>query len=211
MKNRHFSIESNGRGIHCSLWEKQLSENLAVILPGMSYPAEGPILFFLKTMYLNRGWDILSVEYRYNENEAFMALEEKEQEDYIDRDGEALLSCLEDFREYSRFCFIGKSLGTLMMRKIPADFRQNSSFIWLTPILSFRGIMTAMTEENRTSSVIIGTHDPYYDEEHVRNLRRNPGCRVLVLDGAGHVLESGKDVLAMVENHRIAMEFLLEE
>ena len=62
-----------GRIIQNIFWsQNDNSRKLALFYPGYRYPADGPLFHFLKLYLLSEGWSVLALEYRYNENPAFL-------------------------------------------------------------------------------------------------------------------------------------------
>src|SRR5215217_6235864 len=49
-------------------------DHLAVLLPGFGYTLDMPLFYYAENLLLERGWDILRVEYAYNERPEFQNL-----------------------------------------------------------------------------------------------------------------------------------------
>ena len=53
-------------------------DQLAVLLPGFGYTLDMPLFYYAQNLLLERGWDVLRVEYAYNTHPEFQTLPEME-------------------------------------------------------------------------------------------------------------------------------------
>ena len=93
--NELFDIHGcDNRIIPAVLWgnTKAPAKKLAILFPGYRYPAEGPLTFYLKILFHTYGFDILSLDYRYHENRAFLALRDEEKDQYFENDQHTIYS-----------------------------------------------------------------------------------------------------------------------
>lgn len=86
----------------------------AVVLPGAGYTAQAPLLHFATDICLQQGYDVLNVNYRYNDS-FYDSFTMEELSDAIRFDVAAIID--EELAEssYEEFSLIGKSLGTIAM------------------------------------------------------------------------------------------------
>jgi pimeloyl-ACP methyl ester carboxylesterase len=83
----------------------------------------------------------------------------------------------------------GKSLGTVQMAELltRGDLSSDTLTIWLTPLLLDPAVAGAIASLTRPALVVIGTDDPHYDAQQLRELSET-GHQTLVLDRANHGL-----------------------
>lgn len=184
------------RFIETTYWqmsEKQ-SDKLAIVLPGYIYPPDAPATFFLKMAFLKHGWDYLTVDYRYNENDKFLALDESGKSEYLLKDQRAIGEYIIDKYKDMSLCLIGKSLGTTGILNIISHTKllsafKNVSFMLLTPTESQREIIPILKKENKCLLYVIGDKDPYYEKELIDTIKNEPRIKYKVIGNAGHVFE----------------------
>ena len=83
----------------------------------------------------------------------------------------------------------GKSLGTVQMAELltRGDLSSDTLTIWLTPLLLDPAVAGTIVSLTRPALVVIGTDDPHYDAQQLRELSET-GHQTLVLDRAHHGL-----------------------
>ncbi len=83
-RNVHRLKSVNERIIQNTFWSNVDNPlNLAVMLPGYRYPSDAPLFHFTKMHFLEKGWAVVTIDYRYNENPEFLKLTNTEQNSYI--------------------------------------------------------------------------------------------------------------------------------
>ena len=197
----------DGRTISSVLWrnkENSGSEKIAVILPGNMYPSEGPITFYLKTLFIKYGYDVFSIDYRYYENKAFLALNDEKKEEYFHKDIEAIFDYLKKEFSGKSIVFIGKSMGTTVLyqmanENIKSEIIQNSAFFWLTPAIRNKEIVDLCLENKLNSYYAIGDKDPYYSPE-IAKIDDTDTFKSMIIPGAGHVFEKDNDLDVSISN-----------
>lgn len=157
------------------------TNRLLVLLPGRGYTSEHPLLYYLRKMGFERGYDVLSVEYGFQVNHTDLV---PENITYLQQDvADAVTPVFE--RGYEHICITGKSLGTPLAAELA---RKNAtdgvSLIQLTPI---GGAMHGLGDI-RTLAVI-GTADSLYSPEIVEAFRESATVRWRVFEGLNHSLE----------------------
>jgi surfactin synthase thioesterase subunit len=165
--------------------EEPRSTRLVVLLPGRGYTTEHPVLYYLRKMAFARGYDVLSVEYGFQANNAELT---PENIPYLQQDVAGAVAPVFE-RGYEHICVAGKSLGTPLAaelaRRIVTD---EVSLIQLTPI---GGAMHGLGEI-RTLAVI-GTSDSLYSPEIVEAFRESRTVHWRVFEGLNHALEYDND------------------
>lgn len=156
------------------------SDRLMVLLPGRGYTIDHPLLFHLRYVALENGWDALPVQYGFQVTGGDFG---PEQLPLVQQDvALAVRPVLE--RGYRHLCVAGKSLGT----PLAVDLAQSAgveavSQVLLTPI---GGVMQAVGDV-RTLAVV-GTHDALYSPDIVRLTESSPHITWRVFDDLDHAL-----------------------
>jgi predicted alpha/beta-hydrolase family hydrolase len=190
------------------------SGHLAVILPGLGYSADRPLLYYPAKLLLEQGADVLLVDYDYRaawqEDRPFP---EKLRRLEADVDG-AVRAALAQ-RVYNRLTLVGKSLGTFgVLHLLEADLPMRpGACIYLTPVLPLQRARAGVMSTAR-HLVVMGTADRYYDEALLVELIDNSAGEVLLVDGADHSLEFPGALLRSLETLAEVMQrirrFLLD-
>ena len=206
------------RFIETTYWqsgEKQ-SDKLAVVLPGYLYPPDAPATFFLKLAFMKHGWDYLTVDYRYNENDKFLALDDAGEAEYLKSDQAMIGEYIIDKYKEKDLCLIGKSLGTTGILNILTHTNllsvfKSASFMLLTPTESQKEILPILKKENRNLLYVIGDKDPYYEEEIINSLKNVATIKLKVVENSGHVFEDrDNNIVKSVENIKDLTSFVEE-
>lgn len=208
----------DGRIIRNTLWTPTLADGekpkgTAVFLPGYQYPPEAPLFFYLQGVFIDQGWAVLSVDYRYNENEKFSGLGTTEKAEYLRRDADSIFAGLVDVLGNGNACFTAKSLGTTLLFHMASKhveyFKGDQvQCLWLTPAGENERIEKLLTDNPLRSGYVIGTGDPWYDVKSVKTLAVLDHVRLLIQDGSGHALEKKGDILQSICNLEEAVSFL---
>ncbi len=190
-------------------WRQPSSDRVAIVLPGYGYSADMPVLYYPGRAALERGADLLQVQYAYNLNAAYRQQTDEEQMRWLVEDSQA--ACREVFsrREYRRVTLIGKSLGTMAMaRLLPADPGfDHAACVWLTPVLSDPQVERLILSSDRKSLLVIGTADSFYHPEMIAQIQRKENTQVMVIPDADHSLEIKGDIVRSIK----IMEKLVEQ
>jgi hypothetical protein len=210
-----FSLAGHdGRTIPATYWQNSetKAEKLAVIFPGYRYPADGPLTFYLKLLFDKQCCDILTIDYRYNENRDFLALNDNNKDRYFENDQYAIYDFIKKTYPGKSLVFIGKSLGTsavfeIAKKHISDPFIRNSVYIWLTPAVKNREIIELCLSHRLKSFYLIGDSDPFFDGNLLEDLPADT-FRIKIIPGAGHILESGTELPASIDNLKAAVAWI---
>lgn len=165
-------------------WSKQ-GETLLVMLPGLGYTNQMPLMFYLQEMAINRGCDILQVNYDYRG-----VPRETSAADWAARmmgDVTPVIDAALAKHEYKHVVLAGKSIGTRVMTTMLArGFNKTTAYIWLTPLLVVDQIRDTMM--NHGPSVAV-----FGDKDYaVANVNLTPisqaGVPMLIVPDADHGL-----------------------
>lgn len=177
------------------LWQDRQARQVGIVLPGVGYTCQMPLLYYASQSMLTSGMDVLWVEYNYLRRPDYRLLSGAEQNEWFFTDVTAACRMVLDQRSYRGVILVGKSMGTRAMAHLIAN---ESGFdecrdIWLTPVIRDPTVREQLNGR-RHALVMIGTADPYYDSNYLAGLRANTQSEVVVVEGADHSLESRGDV-----------------
>ncbi len=178
------------------------TDHLALVLPGFGYTCDMPLLYYTVGHLLDRGADVLQVEYDYRGRADYRALDADARLRWLLADVIAAWRAVLAQRRYRRFTPIGLSLGT---RALPAllgaePCLQGARTIWFSPVWHEEAVGAHLRRAAHPALVVIGTADPAYDEGLVAALRAGDDCTVLVVPDADHGgLEVPGDVVRSVQ------------
>jgi hypothetical protein len=153
----------------------------AVVLPGVRYFSQAPLLWFAREAAQARGWSVLELSERAPaDQEPFAWMR--------DRAERAL-----DAADAGTIAVIGKSLGSaaaplVAERALPA--------VWLTPLLVRAEVVGALSAATAPALLVGSTADPTWaDGEQPRG----SAIEVVEFDGLDHSLQVERDPLASLD------------
>ena len=176
--------------------------HLALILPGLNYTCDMPLLYFATQVMLEAGADVVQVKYDYirtrSVSAAFALTERfgKLKEDVISVAQIALQQ-----RSYKHLTVIGKSLGTLAIpHLLEADLSlRPQTCVYLTPILNELVPKRDLIQTCPRNLFVIGTSDRYYDPGSISHMISPQADNFMIIDGVNHSLEYPEDSLHSLE------------
>lgn len=187
------------------LRQRQETEHLGILLPGLAYGCDRPLLYYSGRLLDELGADVLRLEAAY----ALAAppasgMVSPELVRRVQTDATAVCRTALAKRTYRRLTLVGKSLGTLAMAALLglSGLPETREAVWLTPVLGalLEGHQLAPLAASRARSLVaIGTGDPFYDEARLAQWRTATGAEEVVVVGADHALEIPGDVVASVQ------------
>jgi hypothetical protein len=188
--------------------QEQETRQLAIVLPGQGYTAHMPVLYYPTRLLVNRGADVLCVEYDYYRKPAFGKASGIERSQWLFADAAAALEAGLAQRAYEQIVLIGKSLGTLAMgHLITTDARlAQASCIWLTPLVRDETLRQQIAQAKPRSLFVIGTADSHYDAAGFAEVVEATQGQSLVIKDANHGLE----VVGSVSESLCALEQVLQ-
>lgn len=197
---------------HAFLRQETETRHLAVMLPGIAYTCDHPLLYYPARLLLDSGADVLRVEYAYNKNPAYKGLAPAEQGAWLDADVTAAYRAALTQRAYERMTLVGKSLGTLAMSHLltSEEGLAAATAAWLTPLLRFEQPRSQIARWGRggRSLFAIGSADPYYDAAGLAEVEQATDGESIVIEGADHSLEIPGDMARSLEALRRVMQAL---
>ncbi len=166
--------------------QEEQSEKLAIIFPGIGYTCHMPLLYYTAEILLQKGFDVLLIEYNYN-NGDFGLLSEEKKLQWLNFDADAAYNSIMNNSYYKRVVLVGKSLGSFALARLNEQHGIRNS-IWLTPSLQRDHLYKVMRKHARDGLFVIGTEDPAYQKEKVDELKKSGGS-LLVVPDANHSME----------------------
>ena len=145
----------------------------AVVLPGIRYFSQAPLLWFAREVAQAQGWSVVEVDERAPADEEPFA--------WMRGQAERALGAASGA---GTVVVIGKSLGTV------AATIHDGPAVWLTPLLDRPDIVEALTATRAPTLLVGSPDDPTWGDGTVPD---NPALDVLELPGLDHSLQVGAD------------------
>ncbi len=179
-------------------WQEEKTDHLALILPGLNYTCDMPLLYYSAQLLVADGADVLQVKYDYTQNPQGKPVPLQEKVAQLEKDVIDITKVALEQRKYEYLTIIAKSLGTLAVPALlKTDFSaQVKTCVYLTPILKELVSQKSLIQSYSKNLFVIGTSDPYYDPELIRELINAQGDNFMIIDGVNHSLEFPGDPLA---------------
>lgn len=164
------------------------STTLAVLLPGQYYTCDMPLFYYAERLLVDRGWDVLRVQYDYRQLDDSTGMEE--QLERLSIDSRAAVDAGLAESRYQRVVLVGKSLGTIAMSHLlPTLAAADIWLVWLTPLLKRPDVLEYVASGTTRSLVVIGSEDSHFDPDVVDGLASDCRCATLLIDGGEHSLD----------------------
>ncbi|RSD25510.1 alpha/beta hydrolase [Mesobacillus subterraneus] len=178
--------------------EKQ-SRGLAVMMPGRGYTVQGPLFHYSTGIYLNKGYDVLHINYDYT-TEQSESLSLDEQIKQISVDVNTVLNQVLTDSQYTDYALIGKSLGTIALASL-ADRQEfyDAKYIWLTPLLQLDLVFEKMLSSNQKGLCIIGDQDSCFIQEKYEKLTSKKTMSSMLVPGTEHSLNYADDPVGSID------------
>jgi len=151
----------------------------AVILPGIRYFSQAPLLWFAREAAQAGGWSVVEVDER--------APRDREPFEWMRGQAER---ALEAASGAERIVVIGKSLGSVAATLV------SGPAIWLTPLLNQPEVAGAIGSATAPTLLVGSTADPTWAGGAVPE---NASIEVLELEGLDHSLQLTGDPIASVD------------
>jgi len=183
------------------------SSSLGVILPGVAYTSAMPLLYYAERLLIERGSDVLTVDYDYRSMSRTASRPELEERLFMDTFQSLSVACGQ--HSYSSVLLVGKSLGTMAMAHLLESQRWPIiATAWLTPILRREDVCHQLTTMSHRAFVAIGTDDGEYDEQLLHELEQRHSVDVCTIENANHSIDIVGDVPGSVAAVRTVMQRL---
>ncbi len=159
-----------------------------------------PLFYYAENLLLDRGWDVLRVEYAYNKHPEYQTLSAPERHQWLLADATAAWRVALGQRSYERVVLIGKSLGTLAMGHLlttPAP-PPTLGAAWLTPLFGEERLRQQIRQYGGPSLFVIGTADPHFDPVVLEEMQVATIGEAVVVRNADHGMDIPGDPIASV-------------
>jgi pimeloyl-ACP methyl ester carboxylesterase len=137
------------------------SKRLMVLLPGLGYFVDAPLMYYLREIAWQHGDDVLSLKYGF---QAAQSEYEPEHQGAITVESQQAIEAALAHGGYEELFLVGKSLGTPLAAIFANHFAQAKKAILLTPIQNSHKLI-----EKTDTLAIIGTGDSRYSPELVQD------------------------------------------
>jgi hypothetical protein len=170
------------------------SGKLALILPGLRYTCDKPLLYYTTEVLLNRGFDVLQLWADYATPD-FQDLTQAEQSRALFEDSSALLRAGNNAGSYELLLLAGKSIGTLTMTLLLTQDQGllSTTTIWLTPLLYLPPVSQVIKDLQGPAFIAGSDADPTFDLEVLSQVMDSPHISSLVVKDGDHSLEVSGD------------------
>ncbi len=180
-------------------------KGLAVILPGIGYHKDKPLLYYASKMMRSKGYEIVSIDYDHMPKNIKGDAEQmkKAAEIAYEQTEKQLENVI--FSEYEDVVFIAKSIGTVASAKFIDDRKIAAGQIWYTPVTATLSIPA--------DDVIafIGDADPWSDGEKLKDIAKEKGILMFSYSDCNHSLECGdaeRDIEIIADVMKKTREYL---
>ncbi|TMU84364.1 alpha/beta hydrolase [Bacillus sp. BHET2] len=184
------------------------AEGIAILLPGLGYTVQAPLLHYSTGIYLNKGFDVLHINYQYTTRD-YEGLSVEEIDDALKVDVKKVLEHIFKEKSYSHVYIVAKSFGTIALSDdLAKDYLQDAKLVWLTPLLKEEDVFQALLKSEQQGICIIGDEDRQYQEDRFNELKTNPRLQLHLIKGANHSLEHDFHVLDSLITHKEIMSVI---
>ena len=188
---------------------------LVVLLPGLNYTCDNPLLYYLSHLAIDRSADVLQLWASYASRE-FQSLSKPAQVQRLVEDARALIEAGQNVRRYDRLVLAGKSIGTLTLGALFEQVKElvGTPAIWLTPLFHNPAVLDGALHAGGQSLFIGGTADPTYAAAAIQQVGSLAAARMLIIPAADHSLEIPGDTprsLEVLREIMAAMAAFLDE
>ena len=150
----------------------------AVVLPGIRYFSQAPLLWFAREAAQARGWSVVEVDERAPAGEEPFGWMREQAKRALDAAGAELTVA------------VGKSLGSIAATLVTGPA------VWLTPLLTRPEIVEALGATDAPTLVVGSRADRTWEDGTIPD---NPALDVLELEGLDHSLQLSGDPLASLD------------
>jgi len=188
---------------------------LVVLLPGLNYTCDNPLLYYLSRLAVDRSADVLQLWASYASRE-FQSLSKPAQIHWLLEDARALIEAGQKVRRDARLVLVGKSIGTLTLAALFAQVQAlaGTPAIWLTPLFHNPAVLDGALHADGQALFIGGTADPTYAAAAIQQVGSLATARTVIIPGADHSLEIPGDTprsLEVLQQVMAALAAFLDE
>lgn len=181
MKTKRLITKSHWCDHLVNEFRMQNSDVLYIVLGGQNYSIQKPLCYYSTLLGIQAGFDVLPIQYGFHCGTSLAHFPDDFEILYNE-----VKSLIDEVLEprHKKIVFIGKSLGTVLIKRLKRDYpNMLQKIIFLTPVSPAFDI-----DDFREKLIIMGTHDEHYDE---KLLEKEVESMVIEFDGIDHALEAG--------------------
>jgi len=179
--------------------QEEGSKTLAVLLPGLNYTCDMPLLYYSTRLLEQRGADVLQLHADYTSSDFQMA-SPLERIQRLSGDALAAVESGLARQSYIRLVLVGKSIGTLAMAHlVGTSLGAEAVTIWLTPLLGQPWLAEAAMKSRGPALFVAGTADPAFDASALARIKDRARAEAFLVEGANHSLEIPGDPLGSIQ------------
>lgn len=176
-----------------TLYRQNYSRGLLIVFPGGGYPSFGPILYYPTNLYLDKNFDVLSLEYNFKKFNY-----EGDRDLFLRELGLFIFEKINTEYKYSEIHLLAKSIGTniiaesyeLIDEAVKANIKK---IILLTPVWTQENVLKKLVQLGNKSFHVIGTADKLYDK-NVETILKEKHIEFLTISNADHGLDTKDDI-----------------
>ena len=177
---------------------RENTKKLAVILPGIGYTCDRPLLYYGGKLAQALGFEVLRVPYGGFPEKVRGDLEKMRQSaDMALAQTEEMLKNV-GWEQYGQILFIAKSVGTVVAAAYTHAHHLSCRHILFTPVEATFAVPV------KNAVAFHGTADPWAATETLKRLCREANVPLHITENANHSLETG-DVLLDIRNLQTIM------
>ncbi len=174
------------------------TKKIAVILPGIGYTCDRPLLYYGGKLAQALGWEARRVPYGgFPEKVRGDAEKMRQSADIALRQTEEMLRDV-DWQQYGQILFISKSVGTVAAAAYAHAHKLPCRHILFTPVEATFAVPVG------PAIAFHGTADPWVATETLTRLCRDANVPLYITENANHSLETG-DVPLDIRNLQTVM------
>ena len=179
------------------LRQEHTTDRLALILPGLGYNMDMPLLYYPAELLVQKGCDVLKIRPDYQAPAIAGAPQEERLERFY-ADAAASLQVGLTQRSYHKLVLVGKSIGTISLALLIKRFPNLGKplTIWITPLLHEPHVIEAALTCRGASFFMVGSADTSFDPIALKTIQERTGALAWVAENANHSLELPGDPLA---------------
>lgn len=164
-----------------------MKNGLLILLPGIRYGNDCPLLYYTRIAYEYAGYEILRIDdYEVSESDDLNAFAKLATANVVKRLKDI------DFDDYSHIVFAEKSVGTLIGMMLEDELmKKKVVHLVYTPI---DAVFSYLNESRIIAGIAAGTEDKHIDIKALGAACKKLDIPLISIKNAGHRLESGKDV-----------------
>ena len=172
------------------LRRSQPTNRLALVLPGINYTADMPLIYYTTKVLQFHGIDVLQLRPDYQEP-GFQKAPVEERLSRMAQDANAGLAAGLAAGSYQQIILAGKSIGTLGMALLLASSTglDPAIAVWLTPLLHDHLVVKAAEGHTGPSFFMAGSDDETFDPQVMQRIVNKTAAQVWIAEGADHSLE----------------------